>query len=147
MPHHLIGAVAEVAIAVAAPGGPDQPLLLVGIWDRAANLQGWQALLGDTLGTDHVSPCAAPARADDLSGLPPTYLDVGDPDLFRDEDLTYANRLMQAGVPVELHVYPGGIHAGELLAPDAELSTRITNYRMTALNRAPHSSRAPGGPQ
>ncbi|MEL5955164.1 alpha/beta hydrolase fold domain-containing protein [Streptomyces sp. CLV115] len=119
----------------------------IGIWDRAANLQGWQSLLGDRIGTDHVSPYAAPARADDLSGLPPTYLDVGDLDLFRDEDLIYANRLMQAGVPVELHVYPGGIHAGELLAPDAELSARITDYRMTALNRALHSSRAPGGPQ
>ncbi|MFG3530037.1 alpha/beta hydrolase [Streptomyces sp. NPDC047917] len=119
----------------------------IGIWDRAANLQGWQSLLGDRIGTDRVSPYAAPARADDLGGLPPTYLDVGDLDLFRDEDLIYASRLMQAGVPVELHVYPGGIHAGELLAPDAELSTRITDYRMTALNRALHSSRAPGGPQ
>ncbi|MFG2623975.1 alpha/beta hydrolase [Streptomyces sp. NPDC048473] len=108
----------------------------IGIWDRAANLQGWQSLLGNRLGTDHVSPYAAPARAEDLSGLPPTYLDVGDLDLFRDEDITYANRLMQSGVPVELHVYPGGIHASELLAPDAELSTRITHYRTTALNRA-----------
>ncbi|MEU1231170.1 alpha/beta hydrolase [Streptomyces sp. NPDC005828] len=119
----------------------------IGIWDRAANIQGWQALLGDRFGTDEVSPYAAPARADDLSGLPPTYLDVGDLDLFRDEDLVYANRLMQAGVPVELHVYPGGIHAGELLAPDAELSARITGYRMSALDRALHPSRAPGGPR
>ncbi|MGW8881889.1 alpha/beta hydrolase [Streptomyces mirabilis] len=82
---------------------------------------------------------------DDLSGLPPTYLDVGDLDLFRDEDIAYANRLMQAGVPVELHVYPGGIHASELLAPDAELSARITHYRMTALNRALNPSPAAGG--
>lgn len=117
----------------------------IGIWDRAANVQGWQSLLGDRVGTDHVSPYAAPARAEYLSGLPPTYLDVGDLDLFRDEDIAYANRLMQAGVPVELHVYPGGIHAGELLAPDAELSTRITDYRMTALNRALNPSPAPGG--
>ncbi|MFF3956400.1 alpha/beta hydrolase [Streptomyces sp. NPDC001890] len=117
----------------------------IGIWDRAANLQGWQSLLGDRLGTDHVSVYAAPARADDLSGLPPTYLDVGDLDLFRDEDIAYASRLMQAGVPVELHVYPGGIHAGELLAPDAELSARITHYRMTALNRALNPSPAAGG--
>ncbi|MFD9424091.1 MULTISPECIES: alpha/beta hydrolase [unclassified Streptomyces] len=108
----------------------------IGIWDRAANLQGWQALLGDRAGTDRVSPYAAPARTDDLSGLPPTYLDVGELDLFRDENIAYAHRLMQAGVPVELHVYPGGIHAGELLAPDAELSTRITDYRMSALRRA-----------
>ncbi|MFE7478309.1 alpha/beta hydrolase, partial [Streptomyces sp. NPDC057575] len=62
----------------------------IGIWDRAANLQGWQSLLGDRLGTDHVSAYAAPARAEDLSGLPPAYLDVGDLDLFRDEDIAYA---------------------------------------------------------
>ncbi|GAA3485665.1 hypothetical protein GCM10018966_101980 [Streptomyces yanii] len=116
----------------------------IGIWDRAANLQGWQALLGDRAGTDRVSPYAAPARTDDLSGLPPAYLDVGELDLFRDENIAYANRLMQAGVPVELHVYPGGIHAGELLAPDAELSTRITDYRMNALARALNTPPTPG---
>ncbi|MBT2429659.1 alpha/beta hydrolase [Streptomyces sp. ISL-112] len=116
----------------------------IGIWDRAANLQGWQALLGDRAGTDQVSPYAAPARTNDLSGLPPAYLDVGELDLFRDESITYANRLMQAGVPVELHVYPGGIHAGELLAPDAELSTRITDYRMNALDRALNTPPSPG---
>ncbi|MFF8375805.1 alpha/beta hydrolase [Streptomyces sp. NPDC015661] len=79
--------------------------------------------------------------------MSPTYLDVGDLDLFRDEDLINANRLMRAGVPVELHVYPGGVHAGELLAPDAELVTGITGYRMSALNRALHPSRAAGGPR
>ncbi|MFE7245404.1 alpha/beta hydrolase [Streptomyces sp. NPDC057580] len=116
----------------------------IGIWDRAANLQAWQALLGEQVGSDRVSPYAAPARTDDLSGLPPAYLDVGELDLFRDENITYANRLMQAGVPVELHVYPGGIHAAELLAPDAELSTRITDYRMNALDRALNTPPTPG---
>ncbi|MCX4967794.1 alpha/beta hydrolase [Streptomyces sp. NBC_00654] len=108
----------------------------IGIWDRAANLQGWQSLLGERAGIDEVDAYAAPARAEDLSGLPPTYLDVGELDLFRDENIAFANRLMQAGVPVELHVYPGGIHAGELLAPDAELSARIVGYRTDALTRA-----------
>ncbi|MGY3684367.1 alpha/beta hydrolase [Streptomyces sp. TE33382] len=108
----------------------------IGIWDRAANLQGWQSLLGERAGSDEVDAYAAPARAEDLSGLPPTFLDVGELDLFRDENITFANRLMQAGVPVELHVYPGGIHAGELLAPDAELSARIVGYRTDALARA-----------
>ncbi|WP_059008913.1 alpha/beta hydrolase [Streptomyces specialis] len=108
----------------------------VGIWDRAANLQGWRALLGDRAGTADVSPYAAPARAEDLRGLPPTYLDVGDLDLFRDEDIDFAARLARAGVPVELHVYPGGVHASELLAPGSELGTRVTGYRLAALNRA-----------
>ncbi|WP_330434061.1 alpha/beta hydrolase [Streptomyces sp. NBC_00825] len=121
-----------------------QEITDIGIWDRAANLQGWQALLGERAGTGRVDPYAAPARADDLSGLPPAYLDVGELDLFRDENIAYANRLMQAGVPVELHVYPGGIHAGELLARDAELSTRINGYRVDALDRALNTRPAPG---
>ncbi|WP_323137939.1 alpha/beta hydrolase fold domain-containing protein [Streptomyces sp. NBC_01433] len=90
-----------------------------------------------------VGPYAAPARADDLSGLPPAHLDVGELDLFRDENVACAHRLMRAGVPVEPHVYPGGIHAGELLAPDAELSTRITDYRMSVLRRALNSPPTP----
>ena len=49
---------------------------------------------------------AAPARADDLAGLPPTFICVGALDGFLDEDVDYANRLLRAGVPVELHVYP-----------------------------------------
>src|SRR5581483_9332416 len=70
----------------------------VGIWDRATNLNGWKALLGDQAGGDAVSPYAAPARAANLAGLPPAYIDVGTADLFRDEDIDYAQRLMQAGV-------------------------------------------------
>ncbi|WP_449343732.1 alpha/beta hydrolase fold domain-containing protein [Streptosporangium canum] len=55
------------------------------VWNRAANLFGWAALLGDDAGTDGVSPYAAPARATDLSGLPPAYIDVGELEVFRDE--------------------------------------------------------------
>ena len=62
-------------------------------------------MLGDTAGTDAVSPYAAPARAADLTGLPDTYIDIGDLDIFRDEDLTYARRLSDAGVPTELHLH------------------------------------------
>ena len=63
-----------------------------------------------------VSPYAAPARATDLTGLPDTYIDVGDLDIFRDEDITYARRLSDAGVPTELHLHPGCPHAFEALA-------------------------------
>jgi acetyl esterase/lipase len=107
-----------------------------GAWSREANIQTWQAFLGEDFGTDRVPPCAAPARAGDLSGLPPTYIDVGDLDLLRDEAIDFARRLCWAGVPVELHVYPGGIHGGESLAPDAELSGRVRGYRHDALHRA-----------
>jgi acetyl esterase/lipase len=107
-----------------------------GAWSREANLQAWAVYLGATHGTDLVSPYAAPARAETLADLPPTYLDVGDLDLFRDEVVNFAGRLMRSQVPVELHVYPGGIHGGEHLAPDAELSERIRTYRFAALRRA-----------
>jgi acetyl esterase/lipase len=103
-----------------------------GAWSREANIQGWAALLG----SGDVSPYAAPARSTDLSGLPPAYVDVGELDLFRDEDIAYATRLMQAGVPVELHVYPGGVHGGENYAPDSALARRVVGYRTDALQRA-----------
>ena len=114
----------------------------IGIWDRDLNVEARRYLLGETsetatdTGKIQVSAYAAPARGADLSGLPPTYLDVGELDTFRDDDIVFANRLMAAGVPVETHVHPGGIHAGELLAPAATLSTRISGYRREALNRA-----------
>jgi acetyl esterase/lipase len=112
----------------------------LGIWDRAANLAGWAAYLGPLAGSDDVPAYAAPFRAADLRGLPSTYLDVGDVDLFRDEDVDFARRLLAAGVPTELHVYPGGIHASHIAAPTSELAIRTTGYRLSALRRALHPS-------
>ena len=80
------------------------------IWSRHANEFGWRAYLGDLYGGDAIPPSAAAARADDLSGLPEAYVCVGGADGFRDEDITYAMRLYDAGVPTELHVYPGAPH-------------------------------------
>ena len=108
----------------------------LGVWDRATNLEAWRWLLGDRAGTDEVDEYAAPARARDLAGLPPTYIDVGDLDLFRDEDIDYAVRLMRAGVPTELHVYPGAVHGSEIFAPMAHLSSRIIACRIAALRHA-----------
>ena len=111
-------------------------ILDLGIWDRAANEEAWRLLLGDRRGGDDVSPYAAPSRATDLANLPPTYIDVGELDLFRDEDIDYAARLMRAGVPTELHVDPGAYHAAELLAPSSALGARIIGRRLDALRRA-----------
>jgi acetyl esterase/lipase len=94
----------------------------LGIWDRTSNETGWAALLGDARGTDEVSPYAAPARATDLSGLPPAFIDVGSAETFRDEDVTYASRIWQAGGSAELHVWPGGFHGFAGLAPRAAIS-------------------------
>ncbi|MGW4533687.1 alpha/beta hydrolase [Nocardia sp. NPDC004340] len=85
-----------------------------GVWDRNENLWAWTALLGDRRGTDDVSPYAAPARAEDLTGLPRTYIDVGSVEGFRDEAVDYAQRLSQAGVNVDLHVWGGGFHGFDI---------------------------------
>jgi acetyl esterase/lipase len=94
----------------------------LGIWDRAANETGWTALLGAARGGPDVSPYAAPARAADLSGLPPAFIDVGSAETFRDEAVTYASRIWQAGGVAELHVWPGGFHAFAGMVPQAEIS-------------------------
>lgn len=104
----------------------------VGVWDRDGSMESWAWYLGDRPADQY----SAPARATDLVGMPPTFIDVGDVDLFRDEDIAFATRLMQAGVPTELHVYPGAFHASEIIAPGAQLSDRIWATRMVALQRA-----------
>jgi triacylglycerol lipase len=83
-----------------------------GLWHLAANRMCWHAYLGPLSGADDVPPTAAPARAADLAGLAPAFLGVGDVDAFLDENLDYTRRLSRAGVPTELHVYPGVIHGG-----------------------------------
>jgi acetyl esterase/lipase len=80
------------------------------VWSNESNAFAWNAYLGDLCGTQDVSAYAAPARVADLSGLPPSFVSVGSLDGFRDEDVDYALRLNQAGVPCELHVYPGAPH-------------------------------------
>jgi acetyl esterase/lipase len=112
---------------------PDPELLPFLTWTYDDNVTGWAALLGDSAGTDTVPPYAAPARARDLAGLPDTYLDVGDLDIFRDEDITYAQRLADAGVPTELHLHPGCPHAFETLARKADVSRRAISDRMRRL--------------
>jgi acetyl esterase/lipase len=104
----------------------------IGLWDRAGNIEAWKWYLGEGQADQY----AAPARAEDLAGLPPTFIDVGTVDLFRDEDIEFAMRLMQAGVPTELHVHPGAYHDSEGLAPEAPLSRRIWEHRIAALRRA-----------
>jgi acetyl esterase/lipase len=106
------------------------------VWDRNDNAQGWSSLLGDRVGGDSVSPYAAPARATDLSGLPPTLIDVGEVETFRDECIEYARRLFAAGVPTELHVYRGAFHGFDLIAADSAVGQTAWNLRWAALSRA-----------
>jgi acetyl esterase/lipase len=105
------------------------------MWNRQANEVGWTALLGDARGGPDVSPYAAPARAADLAGLPPAFVDVGSADTFRDEDVDYATRIWQAGGVAELHVWPGGFHGFDGVAPHAAVSQAAVAARANWLAR------------
>jgi acetyl esterase/lipase len=108
------------------------------MWTREKNLIGWRSYLGCEPGSEGVSCYASAYRATNLEGLPAAYIAVGDIDLFAQEDIDYAWKLIDAGVPTELHVYPGGCHAFEMLVPDAEISKRFTADIYQALRRALH---------
>jgi acetyl esterase/lipase len=112
-----------------------QQFVGIGIWDRGSNFTGWDALLGERRGTDNVSIYAAPARATDLSGLPPTFIDVGSAEVFRDEDVAYASKIWADGGICELHVTPGVFHGAELLAPATAVSTAIAENRTRWVRR------------
>lgn len=145
------GLTIAVALMIRDLGGPDIKYLIpvypmlddrnqsssskeitdVGVWDRAANIEAWEWYLGDQIADGY----AAPARMDDLSNLPPTFISVGTMDLFHDECVAFADRLQQAGVATEFNTYPGAYHASELMAPEASLSQRIIKERIVALRR------------
>jgi len=94
----------------------------IGAWDRNNNDTGWTALLGDAAGGPDVSAYAAPARATDLGGLPPAYIDAGAAEVFRDEAVEYATRIWAAGGQAELHVWAGAFHGFAGAAPQARVS-------------------------
>lgn len=116
----------------------------VDTWDRTSNSTAWRALLGNRYGAEDVSPYAAPARATDLSGLPPAYIEVGSAETFRDEDVAYANALWQAGGQAELHVWPGAFHGFDTFAPQAALSRDARDARTRWLRRVLGQSDASG---
>lgn len=106
-----------------------------GAWDRSANATAWQAYLGDAAGGPDVTAHAAPARATDLAGLPPAFLDVGSAETFRDEVVDYGKRLWRSGCAAELHVWPGGFHGFDYFEPTAVLSRHAREARRRWLQR------------
>lgn len=106
-----------------------------GVWDRTANQTGWSALLGEQAGGPGVSPYAAPARASDLSNLPPAFIDVGSAETFRDEDVAYASAIWRAGGQAELHVWPGAFHGFDAIVPTARISQHAKAARIVWLRR------------
>ncbi|GAA2571571.1 alpha/beta hydrolase [Pseudonocardia hydrocarbonoxydans] len=143
------GLAAGMALAARDRGGPalcgqvlDYPMLDdrgvtpstaqfdgVGVWDRISNETGWTALLGAARGGPDVSPYAAPARATDLSRLPPAFIDVGAAEIFRDESIAYADRIWACGGDAELHVWAGGFHAFDIFAPHTVLARGMIRTR------------------
>jgi acetyl esterase/lipase len=112
-----------------------------GVWTREMNEFGWRAVLGDA--TDgEVSAYVSPALADDLSGLPTTYIDTGSAEVFRDEDTAYATRIWAAGGQAELHVWAGGFHGFDALYPQAQISATARRTRTDWLARLLASRRA-----
>jgi acetyl esterase/lipase len=108
------------------------------VWNRSANLAGWAAYLGEGVGgaNGEVSPYASPSVAADLSGLPPAYINVGEFDMFLDEDVAYATELMRAGVAAELHVYPGAFHGSNGFVSESPVSQRWAADEEAALRAA-----------
>ncbi len=113
------------------------------VWNRTSNEIAWRSYLGETYGTNAVSPYAAPTRMKDLSGLAPATVLTGELDLFVDEDVLYALRLMQAGVATELHVYRAAHHGFDRMVPTAAVSQRFAADRDAALRHAFSGSAAP----
>jgi acetyl esterase/lipase len=103
------------------------------VWSAASNRYAWSAYLGDRAGRSEPPPYAAAARRADLTGLPPAWIGIGDVDLFHDEAISYAERLVAAGVDVDLHVEPGMYHAAEQFVPDAESMRDFRSRMVVAL--------------
>jgi len=104
------------------------------VWNQRTSFNSWEMYLDGIPGKD-ASPYAAAARATDLAGLPSAYVCVGAEDLFRDEDIDYARRLMAAGVACELSVYPGLFHGGDAFMPQAAVSQRLEQSFLHALRQ------------
>ena len=112
---------------------PDPELVPFAAWTYESNRIGWSALLGDSIGGTDVPGYAAAAREKDLAQLAPAYVEVGELDIFRDEDIAYARGLAAAGVSAELHVHPGAPHGYDLIAPESGVARRAMADRIRVL--------------
>jgi acetyl esterase/lipase len=108
----------------------------VRIWTSGSNAWAWSAYLGHAPGAPHTSPYAAAARREDLQGLPPAWVGVGTLDLFHEEDVAYAKRLREAGVPCEVEVVEGAFHGFDVLFPDKPVVRAFWEEQVRALRAA-----------
>ncbi|WP_418275566.1 alpha/beta hydrolase [Isoptericola jiangsuensis] len=108
----------------------------VRMWSKKSNRYGWTSYLGQEPGGAGISAYAAPARREDLGGLPPAWIGVGTFDLFHDEDVAYARRLRDAGVPCELLVVDGAFHGFDAVLPKKKVTADFWRAQAAALQRA-----------
>ena len=106
------------------------------LWDNRANRVGWSAYLGYEPGGAEASPIAVPSRNEDLRGLPPAWIGVGSLDLFRDEDMAYAERLRAADVPCETIVIDGVFHGFDGIVADSAATRRFRESMFAAMREA-----------
>jgi acetyl esterase/lipase len=118
-----------------------------GSYTGETNIKSWDWLLDGKRGTENASIYAAPARATDLSRLPPAWIDVGSAELFRDEDVAYATKLWEAGVQTELHLWEGGWHAFDILAPHTKLAKVCFETRLAWIRRVFTGIETPPAPE
>ncbi|MFF4402493.1 alpha/beta hydrolase [Streptomyces sp. NPDC001480] len=112
---------------------PDPHIAPYLLWSYDDSRTAWPALLGEAAGGPDVPATAAPARLEDATGLPPAYIEVGQLDLFRDEDTAYATTLSRAGVPVEFHLHPGAPHEFDAIAFTSDVARRAIADRVRVL--------------
>jgi acetyl esterase/lipase len=115
---------------------PAPPAIGQFMWTASANRLAWSSLLGVPAGSSTVPKAAVPARVASVAGLPPAWIGVGSIDLFVEEDMEYARRLVHAGVATELLVVRGAFHGFDLLVPDAEVSRQFSASWKSALRKA-----------
>lgn len=105
------------------------------LWTQPMNVFGWTSLLGERFQSDAVTSYDAAGRAASVAQLPPTFVEVGSADIFRDEDVAFASRIWAEGGDVELHVWPGAIHGFDVIAPKAAVSIAAVNVRTDWIRR------------
>jgi acetyl esterase/lipase len=105
------------------------------LWDNRANRVGWSAYLGHEAGAAEASPIAAPSRNEDLRGLPPAWIGVGGLDLFRDEDMAYAERLRAADIPCETIVIDGVFHGFDGILADSAATQRFRESMFAVMRK------------
>jgi len=106
------------------------------VWNNKANRFAWHEYTGYPPGSAMVSELAAPARCEDLSGLPPAWIGVGTLDLFHDEDVAYANRLRSADVECRLDVVEGAFHGFDIIRSKVGVSRGFRSAQVAALASA-----------